>query len=437
MMDKADLNKTLNALELEDLKKQYLTDSPPQASDTAKLICRLYKITYANKNFYSYEDESCRCIEDDKVRELILDVTGSTVPFSKVDEIFKFAKVYAHQNSELLNNIVLSSPRVEPSPLDKFLESDIPPIEYFINPILPVKGKMMISASANIGKSIFVQNLCLAMTTGMTRIFDKWNVMPARVLYVDLEMGNSPMKDRFSKMCGSKNISTDKLHVVHLPCINLLEAVESEILEDWLQKFQINVCVLDPLGHAWAGNENDNEEVSKLTRRLNQIIDKFQTSIVLVHHWRKATKDFQEGGEMAAGSYRWNAWLDSHICLKGEPHNITVSCQKNRHATRFKPWIAKIDTESLWIEHIAEQGKANSKTNDNVLRDLFQSFGQQEIRLVEMYKEAEKRGICKRNTLIDAVIESKSFKVSGEGKNRIVRLAEVQEEYLVDPELSS
>lgn len=248
-----------------------------------------------------------------------------------------------------------------PVALDAYLKSAIPPVQYFIDPILPVKGKMMISACSNVGKSIFAMNMCLTMTSSIEKIFDKWTVKPARVLYVDLEMGDSPMKERFAKMCAAKNIATDLLFVKHIPCLNLLEATESKTLKTWIKDLGVDVLVLDPLGHAWAGNENSAEDVIQITRELNKIIDEFGVSIVLVHHWRKATKDFKDGGEMAAGSYRWTAWLDSHLCLKGESDSIHVTCEKNRHAGKFKPWVARINEEDLWIEHVADHGGHEKK----------------------------------------------------------------------------
>ncbi len=322
-----------------------------------------------------------------------------------------------------------AGPRSEevPAPLDAFLKSEIPPVEYFIEPILPVNGKLMISACSNVGKSIFVMNLCLAMTTGMTRIFDKWDVKPARVLYVDLEMGESPMRDRFAMMCGSKNLSSGTLFVKSLPCLNLLDAVESQALKKWLKDLNADVLVLDPLGHAWAGNENSAEDVIAVTRELNKIIAEFNVSIVLVHHWRKATKDFKEGGQMAAGSYRWEAWLDSHITLKGESDEIHVTCEKNRHAVRFKPWVGRINEESLWVEHIADHGGKEKKLSAETFGWLFDSaMALQDgsltplegVPVKEIVRLAQEQKICSRFTITRFLEQSRGYALSGTSKGK-------------------
>ena len=289
----------------------------------------------------------------------------------------------------------------------------------------------MISACSNVGKSILAMNMCLAMTAGMTRIFDKWTVRPARVLYVDLEMGPSPLKERFAKMCGAKNLSTGTLFVKHLPCLNLLEATESEALKTWLRDLAVDVLVLDPLGHAWAGNENSAESVIQITRELNKLIDEIKISVVLVHHWRKQTKDFKEGGEMAAGSYRWTAWLDSHLCLKGEKDSITITCEKNRHGGRFKPWVARINEENLWIEHVADHTGREKKLTAESFDWLFDTAKAQQIGdlvqtedvpLKELVRIAEEQKICKRATILRFLEGNRaySYKTEGAGKSGTV-----------------
>ena len=79
------------------------------------------------------------------------------------------------------------------------------------------------------------------------------------------------------------------------------------------EELNVQVLILDPLGNAWAGDESKQELVGQLTAYFNTLIDKFGISILVVHHWRKATREFKSGGQMAAGSYKWSAWLDT--CL--------------------------------------------------------------------------------------------------------------------------
>lgn len=325
-----------------------------------------------------------------------------------------------------------------PMPLNEFLNMDIPPVEYWIEPVLPKNGKVMVSASSNVGKSMFVMNLALAMTCNIPLAFEKFKVNPARVLYLDLEMGESPMKDRFQTMCRKNNLSTDTLFVKHLPCADLLNDEQCNNLRKCIAEAKADVVILDPLGHAWAGDENSGDQVAKFTSRMNEIISERKVSFLIVHHWRKAKKEAKEGGEMAAGSYKWTAWLDSHVTLKGEDSsNITVSCEKSRHSVRFKPWIAGLDESTLWLEHKTDYGVTKDlKLNNDTFKWLYDAAKKTQgdnlitldgVPISVIEKIAKEHKICSRPTIDNYLARNfKEYRVSdsskgGRGHAKIVK----------------
>lgn len=315
-----------------------------------------------------------------------------------------------------------------PLSLPEFMKQDIPPLEFYIADLLPKKGKAMISAQANIGKSIFVQNLALAMTCGKTRILDKCDVLQARVLYLDLEMGESALKERFQKMCSQENLIADNLFVKYLPSLNLLDEQDRQRLEKWLVELKVEVLIVDPLGNAWLGNENEQEQVSQLTAYLNNLIYKYGISILIIHHWRKSTKDFKTGGQMAAGSYRWGAWFDCHITLEGtSSSSITISSQKNRNRPRFNPFIAKINEQSLWFEFLADY---ENKFDENTLLTLFDSSGLEKIAIPQLIKQAQ--GVCSETTLRKLIEETTLFEVDKSGKTHYLVKKGTQKDLLDD-----
>ncbi len=313
--------------------------------------------------------------------------------------------------------IVQEKKESPPMTLPELMSRDIPPIEYYASGILPKKGKGMISAQANIGKSIFVQNCALAMATGQSRLLDKFDIAPAKVLYLDLEMGESALKERFQKMCAKDNITADNLYVKYLPSADLLEEADRQQLEGWLADLAVDVLIIDPLGNAWFGNENEKEQVSKLTAYLNTLIERFGVAILVVHHWRKSTKDYRSGGQMAAGSYKWEAWLDCHITLEGASSSVTVSCQKSRNSARFAPFIAKIDTDALWFEFITDYEK---KFTEETLMMLFEEFDKDQVAVPELIKKAKETKLCSGTTLRELIRNSTLFEVNKTGKTHLL-----------------
>jgi hypothetical protein len=266
----------------------------------------------------------------------------------------------------------------------------------------------MVSAQTNIGKSIFVQNLALSMTAGHTKLMDKFTVEQAKVLYLDLEMGESALYQRFKTMCAKDQIIAKDLYVRHLPDFNILKPGYQRSLEKWISDLGIKVLILDPLSNSWAGDPNDGQQVGQFTAYLNTLIAKYSISVLIVHHWRKATKDFKGGSEMAAGSFRWGGWLDNHITLQGAPDSITISFEKSRNASRLKPFLAKINDETLSFEFITDYEK---KFTDSTLGELFNSFGMDRVAVPELIKRAVDEKKCSKTTIRKLIDESTFFKV--------------------------
>ena len=317
------------------------------------------------------------------------------------------------QFEDFIKQIRLARLSQLPLPLSEFLKKDIPPVEYYVMDIIQEKGKGMVSAAPNIGKSIFVQNIALDIACGCATFMNKFAVSPARVLYLDLEMGESALKDRFQKMCSLRSGSIENLYVQYLPALDLLNDDSKKQIEDWLNELKIQVLIIDPLGNAWSGDESKQEQVGQLTAYLNTLIERFGISILVVHHWRKATKDFKTGGQMAAGSYKWSAWLDCHITLEGIPPNITVSCHKNRNRPRFNPFLAKLNPDALSFEYITDYQK---KFDEGTIGGLFDHFEQERVSIPELIRFAKEQKTCSETTLRDLIKESKLFTVDSSGK---------------------
>lgn len=305
-----------------------------------------------------------------------------------------------------------------PLVLSDFLKKDIPPLEYYVESIVQKKGKGMVSAAPNIGKSIFVQNMALDIACGSTTFMNKFAVSPARVLYLDLEMGASALQERFKKMCNSRSLNVSNLFVEYRPSLDLLNDDNKEMIEKWLFELKIEVLILDPLGNAWSGDESKQEQVGQLTAYFNTLIEKFGISILVVHHWRKATKDNRTGGQMAAGSYRWEAWTDCHVTLEGQSTSTTISCHKNRNRPKFSPFLAKLNEDSLCFEFI---GDFQKKFDEGTLVYLFEHFEQVMVSIPELIKHAKEQKTCSETTLRDLIKESKLFTVDTSEKTHYLR----------------
>jgi len=304
-------------------------------------------------------------------------------------------------------------PQLPPLSLPKFLAKNIPPVEYYIQDLLSKQGKTMISAQANVGKSLFVQNLSIAIALGKAKVLDKFDITHAKVLYLDLEMGEPALMQRFQVLCKDEPTKASDLFVKYIPAPDFLDKEFQVALEDWLTTLNINVLIIDPLGNAWSGDENDKQEVGLLTAYLNTLIAKHRISIIAVHHWRKASKDFRAGGEMAAGSYKWAAWLDYHVTLSGAPDSITITCEKSRHGVRFKPFLAKINTDTLQFEYLTDFEK---KFTQDTLTQLFDDFRADRVSIPDLINHAKEKKSGSEKTIRKLIAENAAFEIDKTGK---------------------
>lgn len=333
------------------------------------------------------------------------------------------------QFENLINETKLARLSQYPLCLIDFLKKDIPPVEYYVMDIIQKKGKVMISAAPNVGKSIFVQNMALDISSSKAQFMDKFAVSPARVLYLDLEMGESALKDRFQKM--AKSESLENFYVKYIPSLDLLNDESKKLIESWISELKIEVLILDPLGNAWSGDESKQELVGKLTSYLNTLLERYGISILVVHHWRKATKDNKTGGQMAAGSYKWEAWVDCHITLESKTNGIAISCHKNRNRPKFRSFLTKINPENLCFEFVTDFQKHFGEAS---LETLFDGLGKDKASIPELIKFSKKQGGPSATVVRKLINETTIFDVDTSGKTHYLRKKAIQENFLEHPE---
>ena len=297
-----------------------------------------------------------------------------------------------------------------------FLKRDIPELEYYVTQFLQKSGKTLVSAPTNVGKSLLSMNLILTLCSGEEEFLDTFEVEKGRCLYLDFEMGESAMKKRLIKMMG-QNMTVDGLFVKSMLGVDLLEENIKDQIQKWIGELNIDILVLDPIGSAWSGDENNKQDAVKITSFLDGLVEKFSISVVVVHHWRKSTKDFKSGGEMAAGSYKWIAWPDNHVTIDGPINNLKVVCQKGRNEVKFDPFRIALDPERLTFVYAGDFSKKYTETD---LMEIFDSFGQDRVKVVDIVKKAKEMGKGSPQTIRDLIKKSDIFGVDKSKKAHFI-----------------
>jgi hypothetical protein len=353
--------------------------------------------------------------------DVALRVNEKSIPPLPEEEVRKVViSIWQKHGSSLPGNNELSMS--VPETIKAFLERNIPPVEYYISNFIKKQGRTMISARTNKGKSILAQQIALAISGADLGkdFFDLFEVKKGNVLYLDFEMGEPVVKDRFQKMLQSRLIP-DSLYIKSMLGVDITEIKHN--FKKWIEQFSIDVVVLDPIGSAWFGDENSKKEVTGLTAYLDSLIEKYGISFLLVHHHRKATDSHSEDGEMAAGSYKWTGWLDHQVILSGECKSMKLKCAKSRTGPAFEPIILCLNPDTLHFEYI---GPCKSKYTEYDLLPLIekalQGAGKEEISMPDLIKYSRKNHGPGKDKIRELVKSSEKIKINKKGKTHYVSL---------------
>lgn len=205
--------------------------------------------------------------------------------------------------------------------LDAFLTKEMPVMPFIIGRgILPVAGKMILAGSPKTGKSYLALNIVLDLVRGR-RIFDATYkngtpVLPVgkpwRVLYLEMELGELGLLERFKGKEGRAGLMTginpEGLELFVQPrdtAMRLDTDVGRDYINQLLAAVKPNVVVADPLAKFNLSKENDAQEMGAIMRAIDHYVEDYNSAWVIVHHIGKQDPDpskQKRGGDRLRGS---------------------------------------------------------------------------------------------------------------------------------------
>jgi len=175
---------------------------------------------------------------------------------------------------------------------------------FYLKDWLPKKGKMELYGQAKVGKSLL--SLQLARCIGAGEPFLEIPTTQARVLYLQFELGQEILQDRLKKT----GHTYEEVYLGTTFSLKLDKADGQKMLQEALEAVCPQVVIIDPLYKAIAGDENETHDMLSVADFLDQCIDLYNCSFVVIHH---PGKDLSKGGR---GSTVLEDWVDSYIEMK-------------------------------------------------------------------------------------------------------------------------
>ena len=216
-------------------------------------------------------------------------------------------------------------------------------IEWLVEGLIPVMGKVLLAAQWKTGKSLLAMQLAHAISQGSRFLkYDAANPVPTTL--IDLEIGPAIMVDRLRRMAPVYPDAGDNITIVMLRSGR--EGLDSALLSSSTSQ----LVIVDPAISIGYDNENESAPVR---RKLDEISDmvagELGASTMLVHHVRKPPRDGLVGSLLneSRGSSAFVDWCDVGIGMAkagGGRFKVEVV---NRSAPDEEPYYIVRDSNTL------------------------------------------------------------------------------------------
>jgi RecA-family ATPase len=160
---------------------------------------------------------------------------------------------------------------------------------YLLEKFIPKGVITFIAGSSDVGKSLFYTNLALNIITDKREfIGQKINLTYGKVLLISTEDGPIGLSDRMNKqMNGEKLLKKQEDRMLIL--INTDRLIDR--IKHILARYSVDLIVLDAFGDVFDGDINTSNQVRIYLDKFDNLIKKYNTSMLIIHHIAKAKEN--------------------------------------------------------------------------------------------------------------------------------------------------
>jgi len=178
------------------------------------------------------------------------------------------------------------------------------------------------------GKSFLALEIAVAVAAGTPALGHFAVPTPGPVLLYAAEDDLVTVRERLESITRARGVSLDTLdlHVITAPAVRLDHDVDRKRLARTAAALHARLLVLDPLVRLHRIDENAVSEIAPILAYLRAIERKLQTSVLLVHHARKAAGHVR-AGQALRGSSELHAWGDSNLYLRRKHRALILSAE--------------------------------------------------------------------------------------------------------------
>jgi hypothetical protein len=256
--------------------------------------------------------------------------------------------------------------------VDALLQQEFPASDSMLgNGLIDKAGAILISGPQKIGKSMFGTQLALALADRSPFLSFPAGGANYRTLILQAEVAPKRMKERFEKQI-TRFGADARQGVLSASVFSAIKLDSKEGVEQVMacvDEHTPDLLVIDPLSNFHRGNENEAQDMLRITAVLDTIRSK-GPAVAVVHHHGKGSGERQNVGHKARGSSVLPGWYDSHFSLEWAKFPTTSRLKfELRHDETPEDMILALNKQSLVFE-VQEDDASQIVLVVSAIRDL-------------------------------------------------------------------
>jgi len=314
---------------------------------------------------------------------------------------------------------------------EDYMLREIPKVEKLVDPFVEKNGFTLIGGMKGIGKSLFVLQMALHLSSGQSGFLNSVIKKPARILLIQQEISEPGLKQRLEKIRQEKPFNQQGRFFIATTTGNPLKLTNDEhfkrIIKSVKEK-RVEVLILDPLSTFNPSGENRFQDMRPILDKISELKTKYDLGVVITHHISsKINQDNPTAPVNLAGLFRGHTSLtDSADILIGllrlpnkqrnqslplPYHNYCILETDLRNGERPEKFVIERDHDGLLFkpsniwEEIGKKilpGEISELLRNNkgemLQKDLIEVLSEKASKptIYKAILEAEKRGEIKR-----------------------------------------
>lgn len=272
--------------------------------------------------------------------------------------------------------------------------------EWIIDNLIANRAVCLLVGKAGVLKTFLAISICYAVASG-NDFLNKFKSQKGKVIYLDKENGYAIMKKRTAMV--KKGLGLTGKYDIGFICfssIKIDKKKDIEAIEKILEEHKPKLLVIDTYRRAISFDENDAGSVSELfVDTLRPMVEKYNCSILLLHHNRKGGSSGDEMDELRGSSDLAN-YADAILKAERKGGNLVLKQLKNRNEAELAPMkiLITFPEDEIKMVYSGEFVKRNKEDKCiEILKKWFEEKGIKEFQTKDGLERAANKGIGKTN----------------------------------------